>query len=134
MYSESRSKQFNSVIIAGERADKETGLIYGNTVDEIAIILQMAIWESNFPITEVVSGGASGVDAAGERWAKTHNIPIKSFPADWTQGKMAGFIRNRQMAQYAHALIALWDGKSPGTHNMIKEANKEGLAIHIHFL
>ena len=81
--------------------------------------------EHNGPITEVVSGGASGVDTMGEAYALLNNIPIKGFPADWNKhGKKAGPIRNRQMAQYADVLFAVWDGKSKGTKNMIDEMNK----------
>lgn len=47
------------------------------------------------PITEVISGGATGADAAGEQWARGHSIPVRRFPADWSKhGKSAGPIRN----------------------------------------
>jgi len=76
-------------------------------------------------ITEVVSGTARGADYLGEEYANENGIPIKSFPADWENyGKAAGPIRNRQMAEYADVLIAVWDGKSKGTNNMIIEMNK----------
>jgi hypothetical protein len=35
------------------------------------------------------------------------------------------------MAQYADALIAIWDGKSAGTANMIEQAKNRRLQIHI---
>lgn len=90
-------------------------------------------FDEGVPITEVVSGGCRGVDQLGEEWAKQHGIPLKRFPADWTaHGKAAGPIRNREMAAYADALIAIWDGESRGTKNMIDEAKKRGLLIHIH--
>ncbi len=38
------------------------------------------------------------------------------FAADWNKyGKKAGPVRNRKMADYAEALIAVWDGKSRET-------------------
>jgi hypothetical protein len=59
-------------------------------------------------------------------------VPLKIFPAQWSiYGKGAGYIRNREMAQYADALIAFWDGKSKGTKNMIDEAKKQGLIIKV---
>jgi len=83
-------------------------------------------------ITEVVSGCATGVDSIGERWARANGIPIRRFPADWSQhGKAAGPIRNRQMAEYADALIAFWDRKSKGTKNMIETANRNNLKVYI---
>jgi hypothetical protein len=92
-----------------------------------------AIRASGFEISEVVSGGAAGVDRYGEIWASFHAVPLTIFPADWkTHGKAAGPIRNMKMAEYADALIAVWDGKSRGTKNMIDLANQEGLRVHIH--
>jgi hypothetical protein len=81
---------------------------------------------------EVVSGGAKGADYLGERFAKENEIQIKKFPANWNlHGKSAGPIRNKQMAEYADALICFWDGESRGTKNMIDEATLRGLEIHI---
>jgi hypothetical protein len=48
----------------------------------------------------VISGAAPGADAGGEEWAKRRKIPVKRFPADWSQGPSAGPKRNRQMAEY----------------------------------
>lgn len=76
-------------------------------------------------ITEIVSGGARGVDSMGERYAAENDISLKIFPADWNKhGKAAGHIRNRQMADYADILIAVWDGESKGTKNMIDTMQK----------
>jgi hypothetical protein len=32
---------------------------------------------------------------------------------------------------YADALIAMWDGVSTGTANMIKQATERGLKVHV---
>ena len=83
-------------------------------------------------ITEIVHGAAVGIDAASYVVCEEH-WPIKQFPADWNaHGKAAGPIRNRQMAEYADALIAVWDGKSRGTANMIEEAKKRGLKVFVY--
>lgn len=74
-------------------------------------------------ISEVVCGCAHGADMLGEHWAKDRSIPVKRFPANWKElGRGAGFIRNQQMADYADALIAFWDGESKGTRDMIRRA------------
>ena len=79
--------------------------------------------------TEIVSGGAMGVDAAGEVFAVANNIPVRRFPADWDKhGKAAGPIRNRQMAEYADA-IALFPG-GRGTASMMRAAERAGLKIY----
>lgn len=82
---------------------------------------------------EIVSGGATGADALGERYAKEKGYTIKLFPADWNRyGRIAGPLRNKQMADYADALIVFWDGSSRGTKNMLEIAREQGLKIGIY--
>ena len=83
-----------------------------------------------------MSGGCRGVDTLAERFCKLHNYPIKVFNADWaTHGKKAGYLRNKQMAEYAAEdggmLIAFWDGESKGTKMMVDLAMKNGLTVHV---
>lgn len=107
------------VIIAGSR--------YGRPNRELAD----AIAASGFVVTEIVHGAAPGVDEQADAWARSADIPVARFPAPWkTVGKAAGPIRNRAMAKYADALIALSGGD--GTSSMIREAQKAGLEIYIH--
>lgn len=95
-------------------------------------IVEDAIKESQFPISVVVSGGAKGVDALGELYAESMNIPLHVFEPAWdVHGRAAGPIRNRKMAENADALIAIWDGKSRGTKNMIETAEKLGLIVYV---
>ena len=98
------------------------------------LLVVWAVEESGFEITEVVSGGAEGIDLMGERWAKRHGIPIKPFyvePEDWGRyGKRAGHLRNQRMAEYADALILIWDGWSPGSANMRGHAVRMGLPMY----
>lgn len=79
-------------------------------------------------ITEVVSGGSPGADKGGEKWAAYNGIPIKRFLADWSKhGRAAGPIRNREMAEYAEAVLLFPGGK--GTKSMRAEAVRCGLKI-----
>jgi len=78
-------------------------------------------------ISVVISGCANGVDKIGEEWAELNNIEVQRFPADWDKyGKKAGFIRNSEMAKAADGLIAIYDGISKGTKNMIDTMKKLG--------
>lgn len=87
--------------------------------------------ESGEQIT-IISGGASGADALGEKYARERGYSLRLFPAQWEKyGRQAGPMRNREMADNADALIAYWDGKSKGTKNMIEEAKKRGLKVAI---
>lgn len=112
------------VIVAGSRdfadyrlmAEKLDKLLSRKSHDEIVII----------------SGGARGADSLGEHYAREHNLHLKVFPADWnTFGKRAGYIRNEQMANYADALVAFWDGQSRGTQHMINIARQHGLNVRV---
>ena len=81
---------------------------------------------------EIVCGMARGADTLGEQYAKERGIPVRYFPADWrTLGQSAGYQRNVQMAQYADALVAFWDGRSKGTKHMIDTAQRFKLDIRV---
>lgn len=126
------------VIIAGSR----------NIKDDVNYV-EMSVAESGFNVTEVVSGCAKGIDTLGVEWAEKCGIPVQPFPANWDDlshpdalikttkwgqkyDARAGLRRNEVMAVYADALIAIWDGKSPGTKHMIKMAKKRELPIFIY--
>lgn len=83
-------------------------------------------------ISEIVHGGARGIDSAAGIWAKNNSISVREFIPDWDlYGKRAGHLRNGRMSFYSDALIAIWDGKSAGTKNMIETARKDGLKVFI---
>ena len=79
----------------------------------------------------IVCGEARGADSLGRRYAVEHNLSILSYPADWSLGKRAGYIRNEAMAKVADGLIAFWDGKSPGTKHMIETMQKQNKKVRI---
>lgn len=110
------------VIIAGSR---EINI----TVDAMSQIVRKSGWM----IDEVVSGEARGVDRTAKQYAINYGIKYKPFPADWSKyGKAAGPIRNKEMAEYGDALIAIWDSKSRGTEDMIQQAIENNLKVYTH--
>lgn len=110
------------VIIAGSRHLSHPA--------DYTLVVQ-AIQESRFPIQEIVSGMAKGVDAWAVKYAQDHGIRLREFYAQWEHGRWAGHIRNKRMAEYADALVAVWDGRSKGTENMIKEARFYRRAVFV---
>jgi len=80
----------------------------------------------------IISGGARGADKLGEQYAKERGYVLQQYPANWDKdGKMAGFIRNVEMATVADACICFWDGKSKGTKHMIETARKKKLKTKV---
>lgn len=78
-------------------------------------------------VTEIVSGGARGIDSLGENWAKgyANGLKIQIFPADWDRyGRGAGPMRNKEMAEYADILLLIWDGESRGSSSMKRNMEK----------
>ena len=107
------------VIVAGSRSIKDYELV------------KKAIEDSGFKISILVCGEARGVDSLGRRWAESHEVPIKSFAANWDiHGRGAGHIRNKEMAEYAQALVLVWDGQSAGSKSMKKYAGDKGISIY----
>ena len=98
------------IIIAGSRVIPNREFVWDDLLKRMPYHL----------VTEIVSGMVRGADLIGYEFAKHCGIPTACFPADWDKhGKSAGYVRNKEMADYADELIAYWDGKSNGTKNMI---------------
>ena len=134
------------VIIAGSRSITD----YKHVED--------AMFKSNAYklVTEVVSGGASGVDTLAIDWAKKHKVKYTVKKADWNNlkapgaeividesdksdslgyryyNRRAGLQRNEEMGNYADALVAIWDQESPGTLHMINYMKKLGKKVFVY--
>lgn len=105
-------------IVAGSRTITDKKLVFD------------IIKSSNIQITELVCGMALGVDWIGKLYAEENNIEWRAFLPDWNQKCMgAGPFRNSEMAEYAEALILVWDGTSKGSADMLAKAKKKGLLI-----
>lgn len=82
--------------------------------------------------TEIVSGGARGIDTLAEEVAKSLSLPTKIFLPDYeTYGRQAPLFRNRQIIDYADCVLAFWDGKSSGTKSVIGTCMDTGKPIKV---
>ena len=121
------------IIIAGSRTFSDYAKLKINVHKIVANLI--ASFDSNN--IRIISGTANGTDKLGERFAKEYGYKLSRFPANWSIGKRAGYIRNEKMAQIASeedcygVLIAFWDGESKGTKHMIYLAEKYGLEVHV---
>jgi hypothetical protein len=98
------------LVIAGSRTLKPT-------TEQIETLL------THFKLkpSEIVSGGAYGVDASALQYAKEKELIYAEFKPDWNlNGKAAGPIRNMAMALYGDILLLIWDGSSKGSASMKK--------------
>lgn len=90
-------------------------------------------------IAAIATGESGVVDRLGKVYATHHQIWHEPFPANWDAiGKAAGPLRNAAMATWAAddngVLVAVWDGKSRGTADMILAAHRCGLEVHVELL
>ena len=83
-------------------------------------------------VTEIVSGGAKGVDACAAEYAAQHRIKLTVFLPDYKRyRKGAPLKRNIQIIGYTDEVIAFWDGKSTGTKFVIDECKRQGEKITV---
>lgn len=100
---------------------KKKVIICGSRDFQNYSLLRKEIDKIKDKVGEVVCGEAKGADTLGRAWAEENHVKVQSFPANWqAYGSQAGFIRNRDMGDYADMAIAFWNGHSPGTKDMIK--------------
>jgi len=84
---------------------------------------------------EVVSGGASGADTLGERWARSRGIKVTIFRPDWDQyGRAAGIIRNRDIIARATHVLAFPSRRGKGTQHSISLAKKQKKELVVHWI
>ncbi len=95
-------------------------------------LLKATIANAPFPVTEIVSGMAEGIDLLAVDYAVIYGIPWIEMPAEWKKyGVSAGFIRNTQMLEISEAAIAVWNGYSRGTAHTIREAKRLNKSLHV---
>lgn len=75
--------------------------------------------------TEIVSGGAKGVDTYAAEYAKKHDIKLTVYLPEYDKyGKSAPLVRNKAIVDSSDLVIALWDGMSRGTKQVIAYCEK----------
>lgn len=109
------------LIIAGSRSLNPST----EFIDELINLFQID------NITEIVSGGANGVDTCGEFLAAQKGLPVTLFEPDYNKhpGTKAPLIRNTQMAEYADELLVIHNGSSGSIH-MKLEMMKLGKKVY----
>lgn len=82
--------------------------------------------------TEIVSGGAKGVDSCAKEYAEKNGIKLTEFLPDYARYRRgAPLKRNIQIVEYADTVLAFWDGKSRGTKFVIDTCEKIGREVKV---
>lgn len=108
---------------------------------KLAIIGSRGLWVENLGdylppgVTEIVSGGAKGIDTCARQCAQEHGLKLTEFLPDYPRyGRGAPLKRNLEIIAYADQVLAFWDGKSPGTKYVIDQCKKQKKTVTVHLL
>ena len=85
--------------------------------------------------TEIVSGGAKGIDTCAAKYAKENGLKLTEFLPNYELfGRGAPLKRNEQIIDHADVVIAFWDGQSRGTGHVITQCEQKGKNCEIHIV
>ena len=84
-------------------------------------------------VTEIVSGGARGVDTSARNYALRHGLKLTEFLPEYGRfGRGAPLMRNITIIENADLVLAFWDGKSKGTKFVIDYCKKRNIPVVVH--
>ena len=85
--------------------------------------------------TEIVSGGAKGVDASVREYAQRQGLKLTEYLPEYSRyGRSAPLKRNITIIENADMVLAFWDGRSRGTKYVIDNCTKRNIPVKIHIL
>lgn len=85
--------------------------------------------------TEIVSGGAKGIDTLAREYAIANRIPLTEFLPEYPKyGRAAPLRRNNRIVEYADIVIVIWDGHSRGTAHVINRCRQCGVECRVHII
>lgn len=85
--------------------------------------------------SEIVSGGAQGIDTLARQYAKENGFILTEFLPDYDaepeNPKAAPLMRNKKIVDYSDYILAFWDGISKGTRYTIQYAHKTNKPVKL---
>ena len=85
--------------------------------------------------TEIISGGARGVDASAREYALRQGLKLTEYlPKYERYGRAAPLRRSIAIIENADLVLAFWDGASRGTKYVIDNCKKRNIPIKIYIL
>ena len=84
-------------------------------------------------VTEIVSGGAKGIDTCARNYALAHGLALTEFLPEYEKyGRGAPLRRNVTIIEYADFVLAFWDGRSRGTKYVIDNCKKRNIPVAVY--
>ena len=85
--------------------------------------------------TEIVSGGAMGMDTCAKEYALRHGLKLTEYLPEYSRyGRSAPLKRNITIIENADLVLAFWDGKSRGTKYVIDNCKKRNIPVEVTIL
>ena len=82
--------------------------------------------------TEIISGGAKGIDTCAREYALANGLKLTEFLPDYSRyGRAAPLKRNITIIENADLVLAFWDGTSRGTKHVIDQCKKRSIAVKV---
>ena len=83
--------------------------------------------------SSIITGSASGVDAAATKAARTRGLAVQVMPAsfDEVSDPSRSAARNQRLVDACDVLVAFWDGASKGTRTTVERALDAGKEVHV---
>ena len=86
-------------------------------------------------LTEIISGGAKGIDTCARAYALANGIKLTEFLPDYKKyGRGAPLKRNLKIIAYADLVLAFWDGKSRGTKYVIEQCKIMNKKVNVYIV
>ncbi|MGN1419392.1 MAG: hypothetical protein ACI4W6_08690 [Acutalibacteraceae bacterium] len=98
--------------------------------------LDFEIDENCIPLgtTQIISGGAKGIDIRARQYAKEHHIQILEIIPDYDlYGKRAPLKRDEIIVELADIVVAFWDKKSRGTKYVIDKCKETSTPVYVYY-
>jgi predicted Rossmann fold nucleotide-binding protein DprA/Smf involved in DNA uptake len=83
--------------------------------------------------SSIITGSASGVDAAATRAARERGLGVQVMPASFDEmaDPSRSAARNKKLVDACDVLVAFWDGASHGTRTTVERALDAGKEVHV---
>ena len=85
--------------------------------------------------SEIISGGAKGIDSCAANYAKANGLKLTEFLPEYSRyGRAAPLKRNDKIIEAADLVIIFWNGNSKGSKYVINKCKKSRKPHVVHII